>query len=141
MPAKFWVVVTSRDHALDGMKEGIVQINHGKEMPLRQMSPGDYVLFYAGKKIYGQKELSQSFVALAVLTHELIFQIEVSADFKPFRRRAKYQKVEETAIRPLISELDFIRNKQKWGFVFRSGIFEISKHDFDLIKSHLHQQK
>jgi predicted RNA-binding protein len=136
----FWVVVTSRDHALDGFKESIVQVNHGKESPLKRMSPGDQVLFYAGKKVYGQKELCQSFVALAELTDREIFQYEVSADFKPFRRKAQYQEVEETAIRPLINELEFIRDKEKWGFIFRTGIFEINKHDFDLIKLHLHPQ-
>jgi len=136
---KFWVVVTSRDHALQGFKEGIVQVNHGKESPLRRMHAGDRVLFYAGKKVYGEKELSQCFVALAVLTDEAIFQHEVSAEFKPFRRKAEYQTVDETPIRPLINELEFIGNKEKWGFIFRTGIFEITKHDFDLIQSHLQQ--
>lgn len=132
-------MVTSRDHALQGFDEGIVQVNHGKESPLKQMHAGDWVLLYAGKKVYGEKELSQCFVALAVLTDEAIFQYEVSANFKPFRRRAEYHKVVETAIRPLISDLEFIRNKEKWGFIFRTGMFEINKHDFDLIQSHLHQ--
>lgn len=139
MATKFWVVATSRDHALDGAREGIVQINHGKEGRLKRMSAGDKVLFYAGKKIYGQKEICQCFVALAVLTDDTIFQYEVSADFKPYRRKATYLKVMECAIRPLIDRLDFIKNKEKWGFVFRTGSFEINKHDFDLIKSHMDQ--
>jgi hypothetical protein len=130
-------VVTSRDHALQGLKEGIVQVNHGKESPLKRMRAGDRVLFYAGKKVYGEKELSQCFVALAVLTDGAIFQHEVSADFKPYRRRAAYQTVEETPIRSLINKLEFITNKEKWGYIFRTGIFEINQHDFDLIQLHL----
>ena len=115
---KFWVVVTSRDHALDGATAGVVQVNHGNNGPLKRMSAGDKILFYAGKKIYGQKELCQRFVALAILVDDEIFQYEVSADFKPYRRKAEYAKVKEAEIRPLIDGLEFIKNKKKWGFIF-----------------------
>lgn len=138
MATKFWVVVTSRDHALDGATEGVVQVNHGKNGPLKRMSAGDKVLFYAGKKIYGQKELCQCFVALAILADDTIFQYEVSATFKPYRRKAVYRKVQEVEIRPLIDRLEFIKDKEKWGYIFRTGFFEINKHDFDLIESHMH---
>lgn len=137
MAAKFWVVVTSRDHALDGAREGVVQVNHGKNAPLKRMSAGDKVLFYAAKKVYKETELCQRFVALAILTDDVIFQFEFSANFKPYRRKADYQKVEEAAIRPLIDKLDFIKNKEKWGYIFRTGYFEINKHDFDLIESQM----
>jgi hypothetical protein len=93
MAIKFWVVVTSRDHALDGAKAGVVQVNHGKEHPLKRMSAGDKILFYASKKTYGQKELSQRFVALAILADDTIFQYSVSEDFKPYRRKADYKDV------------------------------------------------
>lgn len=139
MAAKFWVVVTSRDHALDGALEGVVQVNHGKNAPLKRMSAGDKVLFYAGKEIDKQTTLCQRFVALAILTDDTIFQYEVSENFKPYRRKADYQKVAEAAIRPLIDRLDFIENKEKWGYIFRTGYFEINKHDFDLIESHMHK--
>jgi predicted RNA-binding protein len=118
-------VATSRDHALDGAKAGVVQVNHGKDGRLKRMSAGDEILFYAGKKVYGQKELCQRFVALAILTDDTIFQYEVSADFKPYRRKAEYKKVTEAEIRPLIDSLEFIKNKEKWGFIFRTGSFEI----------------
>lgn len=41
----------------------------------------------------------------------------------------------ETPIRPLINDLSFIKNKQSWGFMFRFGMFEIPKTDFELIKN------
>ena len=132
-------MVTSRDHALDGATAGVVQVNHGKNGPLKRMSAGDKILFYAGKKIYGQKELCQRFVALAILVDDAIFQYEVSADFKPYRRKAEYTKVKEAEIRPLIDGLEFIKNKKKWGYIFRTGFFEINEHDFDLIESHMHK--
>ncbi|MBE9586787.1 EVE domain-containing protein [Mucilaginibacter sp. JRF] len=140
MATRYWVVVTSRDHALDGAKAGVVQVNHGKEGPLKRMSAGDKILFYAGKEIYGQKDLCQRFVALAVLADDNIFQYEVSANFKPYRRKAEYLEGNEAEIRPLINRLEFIENKEKWGYIFRTGLFEIHKHDFDLIESQMHDK-
>jgi len=43
------------------------------------------------------------------------------------------------AIRPLIDSLEFIKNKEKWGYIFRTGCFEINKHDFNLIESQMHE--
>ncbi len=140
MEIKFWVVVTSRDHALDGATGGVVQVNHGKNGPLRRMSAGDKVLFYAGKEVYGQAKLCQRFVALAILTDDAISQYEMSANFKPYRRKAAYRKIKEVGIRPLINRLDFIKSKEKWGYIFKTGFFEITKHDFDLIESHMQEQ-
>ncbi|RFM30932.1 EVE domain-containing protein [Chitinophaga silvisoli] len=137
MATGFWVVVTSRDHALDGAREGVVQVNHGKLAPLKRMAAGDKVLYYAGKMIYGQHELCQRFVALAVLADDGIFQYEVTEKFKPYRRKAEYKDVKEAEIRPLINSLEFIKDKEKWGYIFRTGFFEINKHDFDLIESHM----
>lgn len=139
MATKFWVVVTSRDHALDGATAGVVQVNHGKNGPLKRMSAGDKILFYAGKEVYGQKEVCQRFVALAVLSDDNIFQYEVSANFKPHRRKAEYRKIKEAEIRPLIDSLEFIKNKEKWGYIFRTGFFEIDQHDFNLIELQMHE--
>ncbi len=33
-------------------------------------------------------------------------------------------------IQPLISGLSFIRDKQRWGFPFRRGLFEVEERDF-----------
>ncbi|RFZ94936.1 EVE domain-containing protein [Mucilaginibacter conchicola] len=139
MATRFWVVVTSRDHALDGEKAGIVQVNHGKNAPLKRMAAGHKVLYYASKMGIGQKELCQRFVALATLTDDDIFQHEMTSTFKPYRRKATYEQVKEAEIRPLIDDLEFIKVKEKWGYIFRTGFFEINQHDFDLIISHMHK--
>ncbi|WP_419802824.1 hypothetical protein [Mucilaginibacter sp.] len=41
----------------------------------------------------------------------------------------------ETEIRPLLGQLSFIKNKKKWGFYLISGFWELSKEDFEVIKS------
>lgn len=139
MTTRFWVVVTSRDHALDGEKAGIVQVNHGKHAPLKRMAAGDKVLYYASKTFIGQKELCQRFVALATIADDNIFQHEMTSTFKPYRRKALYEQINEAEIRPLIDGLEFIKVKEKWGYIFRTGFFEINKHDFDFITSQMHK--
>lgn len=133
--AHYWVVVASRDHALHGVEQGIVQANHGKPGPLRRMQPGDGVIMYAPKSIYGQTEPCQRFVALGEVSEGPVFQAEVSPDFQPFRRRVSYHSVTETPIQPLLEQLTFIRDKARWGYSFRFGCFSIPAADFALIRS------
>ena len=131
----YWVVVASRDHALHGVEQNIVQANHGKPGPLRRMQPGDGVVIYAPKLKYNETEPYQRFVALGEVSEGPVFQAEVSPDFQPFRRKASYQSVTETPIRPLLEQLTFIHNKVRWGYSFRFGCFEIPAADFALIRS------
>lgn len=132
----YWVVVAVRDHARSGIEQGIVQANHGKEAPLRRMQPGDGVLIYAPKQTFGEKEPLQQFIAIGTVADEPVYQITVTDDFHPFRRRVTYdESVIATPIQPLIEPLSFIQNKASWGYSFRFGCFAIPKADFDLIRS------
>lgn len=133
----YWVVVASRDHALHGAAEGIVQANHGKPGPVRRLQPGDGLLLYAPKLVFGQAAPCQCFVALGEVSEGAVFQVLVSADFQPFRRRAHYQSVTEAPIQPLLEHLTFIKNKAHWGYSFRFGCFQIPAADFDLIRAAL----
>ena len=76
---------------------------------LKRTSPGDRVVFYAPKK-------DKRFTAIADVVGE--------------GHNVVFVKVREAPIQPLIEELDFISNKQRWGFPFRRGFFEISEADF-----------
>lgn len=132
-PQQFWVVVVARDHALFGIQTGILQANHGKAAPLHRMRPGDGVLIYAPKLIFGQNEPCQRFVALGTIADEPVYQAEVTPDFKPFRRRVIYESVVETPIQPVIEQLSFITDKKRWGYWFRFSCFAIPQTDFDLL--------
>jgi len=134
---QYWVVVASRDHALHGVAEGIVQANHGKPGPLRRMHPGDGVVIYAPKLVFGQPAPCQHFVALGEVSDGPVFQANVTADFQPFRRKTSYQPVTEVPIQPLLEQLAFIKNKQHWGYRFRVGCFQIPAADFALIRASL----
>ncbi len=53
--------------------------------------------------------------------------------FHPWRRRVDFLPCEEAPIIDLIEQLDLIRDKRRWGFVFRRGLFEIGEADFSRI--------
>ena len=45
----------------------------------------------------------------------------------------KYIATRDVEAAPLVSDLQFIRNKKAWGYVMRFGLIEITEEDFDLI--------
>ncbi len=130
---KFWINTISRDHVKIGEQEGIVQAGHGRRRPLERLSMGDRMLFYSPKTSLEDGEKLQAFTALATIADEEIYQVEVTKDFQPWRRKAIFEQVEEQSIRPLITQLDFIENPRYWGIPFRRGLFEINRGDFEII--------
>ena len=53
--------------------------------------------------------------------------------FVSYRRAVVYYNSKEISVKPLIDQLHFITNKQKWGFMFSRGFFEINNQDYTLI--------
>lgn len=130
---KFWINTVSRDHVLLGKKGGFIQAGHGKASPLKRLSKGDYVIYYSPRTSLKNGESLQRFTAICRIQDDLIYQAETELSFCPYRRGATYFDVTEVEIKPLIPSLSFIKNKRSWGFMFRVGLFAITKADFDLI--------
>src|SRR3990167_10864737 len=104
---KYWIAVASKEHVIRGKKEGIAQVCHGKQNPLKQIKDKEPYPF------------------------------KMSDDFVPWRRDVKFLKAKDIEIEPLINDLSFIKNKKHWGFVFRYGLFSIPLDDFKLIASNM----
>ena len=132
---KYWIGVVSKDHVQNGVKNGIMQIGHGKRSPLTRLKKGDWLIYYSPVKTFAGKEPLQAFTALGQVADDEIYQYPISDDFIPYRRRINYQKVSDSPIRPLIEKLSFIKSKQSWGYVFRFGLVEIPEADFITIKN------
>jgi predicted RNA-binding protein len=130
---KYWINTVSRDHVIIGVEQGIVQANHGKLAPLKRLNKEDRILYYSPKTSLKSGTSLKAFTAIATVSDDNIYQVVLSADFKPFRRKAEYENCNEVNIEPLIAKLDFIKNKKSWGYMFRFGLFEISEQDFNLI--------
>jgi predicted RNA-binding protein len=131
---RYWIGVASKEHVLKGVHDGVMQLGHGKRGPLARLDKDDRVFYYSPIKTFESKEPLQAFTALGQVTDDEIYKYKVSDDFEPFRRRVSYTKVKDVPIRPLIDDLEFIANKQAWGYAFRYGLAEISEKDFRLIE-------
>ena len=132
-PRRFWIAVASAEHARYGRDIGVMQVGHGKSPPLRRLSSGDGVVYYAPATKLGGKDALQSFVSIGHTRGDRIYQADMGGGFTPFRRDVVYACAQDAAIRPLLDKLDFTRGKANWGYAFRFGLIEISATDFQLI--------
>ena len=101
------------------------------------MRPGDWLMIYSSKQTVDGDAKLQAFTAIGQVADEDIYQHKMSEAFIPFRRNIKFYDCVETPIVPLIPDLDFIMDKQSWGYPFRFGFVEIDKADFELIKKQM----
>lgn len=135
MSPRFWIAVVSKEHTMRGVAGGFMQVCHGKCSPLKRMKEGDWVIFYSPSQTMHGKEKSQSFTAIGRTIDDHVYPFQMTDDFIPFRRNVRFEKCAETPIQPLIEQLEFIKDKSRWGYPFRFGFFEISENDFNLIAS------
>jgi hypothetical protein len=135
MERKYWVAVVSKNHLMRGIEGGFIQVNHGKEQPLKKLSARDVVVFYSPKQTFEGNEKLQAFTAISEVADDKVYQHKMSDDFVPYRRNVKFHAGKEAPIQPLIHTLQFIKNKQAWGYAFRFGFFEINKYDYEIIAS------
>jgi predicted RNA-binding protein len=134
MTTRYWIIVASEEHVMLGVAGGFAQAGHGKRPGLARMHPGDRVIYYSPKVSLGGNEPLHAFTAVGEVADDVIVQVEMSPDFKPFRRRVNYQHTGRVRIEPLIPGLGFIRNKKSWGYAFRFGLLEIPEEDFTIIE-------
>jgi hypothetical protein len=134
---KYWIIVASKDHVENGIKEGIAQAGHGKASPLKRMRRDDFVIFYSGKKFLGKSDKCQEFTAIGKVKDDEVYQTQMTPDFCPSRRNIVFFESKNISILPLINNLDFIKNKKSWGYPFKFGFLEINQSDFDLISSQM----
>lgn len=131
----YWVAVASREHVKRGVARGFCQVCHGKPGPLKQMTTDDWIVYYSPTEQFGEKMPCRKFTAIGRVKARETYQFQMSSDFIPWRRDIAFIATKDVSIEPLIDCLEFIQNKQRWGFPFRQGCFSISLNDFQLIAS------
>lgn len=133
--AKSWINTVSREHVLRAVEGGFTQADHGKNTRLRRLMPGDRIAFYSPRTALRAGETLQEFTALATVTGEAPYQVEMGPGFWPWRLEVAFAEVSPTPIRPLIGQLSFIPDPKRWGLPFRRGLFEVQEHDLELIRA------
>ena len=129
----YWVNTVARSHVQRGIEGGFTQANHGKASTLKRLARGDLVAFYSPRTDYPDGEPLQHFTAIGRVLDDVPYQVEMTPDFHPWRRRMEFLPSQETSIRDLIPELAFIPDPQRWGMPFRCGLFQIGEADFQRI--------
>lgn len=130
---KYFIITASKDHVQTGVEQGIAQAEHGKKTSLEKLRKDDQVIYYSSKDKYENGKPYQKFTAAGQVRDDEAYQAIVSDDFEPWRRDINYYSVNELEIRPLLDDLNFIKNPKKWGFYLMSEFVEIGKSDFELI--------
>ena len=133
MSQQFWIGTVSKEHVLNGKKLGIAQVCHGKGAPLKRMHPRDVLVYYSPNITFGEKSPLQCFTAIGIIQSEQPYQVTMTEDFMPYRHDVKYLTTQDIPIRPLLSQLSFIKDKTNWGVPFRFGILKIPRDDFIVI--------
>jgi predicted RNA-binding protein len=130
---RYWINTISKDHVQVGVAGGFTQAGHGKNTGLKRLSKGDFIIFYSPKTSLKDGEPLQSFTAISTVDDDAPYQTEMTPDFHPWRRNVKFLACQEAGIKPLLDALSFIKDKARWGYPFRMGLFEISKEDAEVI--------
>ena len=99
------------------------------------MSKGDFLLIYSSKIRMDGDEKCQAFTAIGQVADEEVYPFQMTEAFRPYRRNIEFLPCGEASILPLIPNLAFIADKQRWGYPFRFGFFEIGEADFELIRA------
>ncbi len=131
----YWINTVSRSHVERGVAGGFTQANHGKPHMLRRMNRGDWIVFYSPKTAYPKGEPLQAFTAVGRVVDDEVYQADLDPEFQPWRRNMEFLPCAETPIRPLLDDLNFVVDKTRWGYRFRTGVFEIDEHDFEVLRS------
>ena len=130
----YWIGVVSRSHVLRGVAGGFAQMNHGKQAPLKRMKAGDGLIYYSPRESYPDGVPLQAFTAVGFIRTGEVYAHDMTLEgvpgFVPWRIDVVYRQVQETPIKPLIAQLDFIMDKTHWGAVFRYGQLRIGEADF-----------
>jgi hypothetical protein len=130
---RYWIGVASSDHVMKGVQGGFCQLCHGKCNPLKRLATGDWIVYYSPRTAMNGGEIVQAFTAVGQILEGDPYLFDMGNGFIPHRRDVRFAATQEAAIRPLIQQLSFIKNKQSWGYVFRFGLFEIPESDFQQI--------
>ena len=113
--SRYWIGVVSASHVNLAIEGGFAQLCHGKASPLRQMSPGDWMIYYSPRTDMSKGKPLQAFTAIGQVTDNEAYKHKVSDSFVPFRRDIRYIPCREVKIALLLNQLTFTQGNRNWG--------------------------
>lgn len=131
-----WIVVASLDHVGAAVAGGFIQAGHGKRSAVARLHPGDRLVCYCAKRVFGGDEPYRRFVGLGTVAEGEVYVGEMAGtDFTPHRRAVDYDRDAHPAeVEPLREGLSFVTDSRHWGYAYRRGLFAVAAADFALIE-------
>jgi hypothetical protein len=80
----------------------------------------------------GGKDTCQCFVSIGIVCAGAPYPFDMGDGFVPHRRDV-YAPAQEASIQPLLDAFECVESRQRWGYKFRFGLFDVSDHDMRLI--------
>lgn len=96
------------------------------------MAVGDGLIYSSSREKFGEDTPCQQFTAIGDVTGSELYKFEMFPGFVPYCREIHFFDAKNIAIRPLIGQISFIKDKIHWGYAFRYGHLEIPRADFEL---------
>jgi predicted RNA-binding protein len=127
---RYWINTVSLNHVQTGAAGGFTQADHGGNTRLKRLTKGDRIIFYSPRTEFQAGQTLQRFTGIAEVLDEAPYEVDVTPEFKPWRRQVRFLSCSDAEVKPLIEELAFIGNKKSWGVAFRRGFFEIAEADY-----------
>ncbi|MGL5818749.1 MAG: EVE domain-containing protein [Phycicoccus sp.] len=128
-----WIDVVGLEHTELGVRGEFVQADHGRSARLSRLDRGDVVVIYSPRTRMRAGETVQQFTALGTVADDECHQVRMTPSFHPWRRRVRWLDVDPAPVRPLLDRLTILRGRDRWGMVFRRGLFEIPVEDLAVI--------
>lgn len=136
-----WLAVASADHVARGVKEGFMQVCHGKNAPLRRLHAGDRIAYYSPGQVMGGPANLRSITALGIVADDDITQVEMAPGFRPFRRRVRWISSRPVPVERLRADPGFILSGPGWGGKLRFGLLSIDSYSMDLIAAAMRESE
>jgi hypothetical protein len=129
----YWINTVTCDLVKVALKGEFAQAGQGKRVELQKLKQGDLIAFYSPRTESWGGDPLQAFTAIGQIINEEPYQVTISQEVHLWRRKVEFFDCHVTPIRPLIEDLDFIKDKIHWGGPFHHGLFQIEKEDFERI--------
>ena len=133
---QYYINTICHEHVKLGVAGSFTQSDHGGAKRLKRLQRGDWMIFYSPRVAMDRAAASlQAFTAIGQVDDDDVYQVEMTPQFKPWRRNIKFESSSGMSpAKPLLGVLECTRERgNKWGMVFRRGLFKISEHDARVI--------
>jgi hypothetical protein len=130
----YWIGTACRENVHRGIAGGFCQLGHGRQAPVKQLKPGDLIVYYSPRETMDPKSQSvQAFTSVGEVQNREPYLVQMTPEFQAYRRDVIWWPAREATVRPLIAGLSFIRDPVRWGYPFHRGAFKVRAEDFATI--------